>query len=168
MVAAMLTPGCDKKTDSTLASTPAAQPCLTAWKLGQEPTAVSQFVKTDWTARPLFAPDSALSLSEDQFKAKLSRTFTIAAEEKLAGELAQELDTLKRLASGVAQAGRAAAVKGDINQARDCFTSLQRCGTALNGPESTLLAQLVGQAVQKLGNAELSKLTTTTAPPQQH
>ncbi len=167
MVAVVLTLGCGKKTGPPLTSAPAAQPCLTAWKLGQEPAAVSKFVKTDWTARPLFAADSALSLSEGQFKSKVSRTLTIAAEERIAGELAQELDSLKRLVSAVAQTGRAAAAKGDTNQARECFKSLKQCGTALNGPENTLLAQLVGQAGQKLGNAELNKLTTL-APPQQN
>jgi hypothetical protein len=101
----------------------------------------------------LFASDSTLSLSEDQFKA-LS-----AGERQSRGtELTAQVEAFRRLASAVAEAGRDAAAKGDTAQARKYFTSLQQCGTALESSNCLAIVQLVGKAVRKMGETEMAKV----------
>jgi hypothetical protein len=41
---------------------PNMESVLAAWKKGDKPTAISRFVAPDWNQRPLFPPDSPLSL----------------------------------------------------------------------------------------------------------
>ena len=65
-----------------------------------------------------------------------------------------ELDSFKKLAAAVAQAGRDAASKGDTAQARKYFTSLKECGTALDSPECLSMVQLVGKAFKKMADTE--------------
>jgi hypothetical protein len=125
---------------------------MTAWQQGDKSTAVSRFVGTDWAARPLFAADSVLSLSEAQFKA-----LPAAELEAKSAEMLPQLESLKKLASAVAQAGRDAASKGDTAQARKHFNSLKQCGTALESPDCLVIVQLVGKALKKMGDAELGK-----------
>src|ERR1035441_2937394 len=80
MAATILIAGCGKKSPSSsttpppaeaeaASSSPVAQAALTAWQQGDKAAAVSSFLAADWSARPLFAADSPLSLSESQFKA---------------------------------------------------------------------------------------------------
>ncbi len=126
---------------------------MAAWKQGDTATAVSNFVQADWTRRPLFAPDSTLSLSEDQFKVLL------ADERQSRGtELTSQVDAFRRLASSVAEAGRDAAAKGDPALARKYFASLQQCGTALESSNCLAIVQLVGKAVKKMGDTEMAKV----------
>ncbi len=42
-----------------------ATPALKAWIQGDKSSAVDDFLAADWTMRPLFAADSALSPSEE-------------------------------------------------------------------------------------------------------
>lgn len=157
IAASLLLAGCGKKAASpdpkSQGAAPVAQPAMTAWQQGDKPAAISSFAQADWTGRPLFAPGSGLSLSEDQFK-RLSATERQAASV----ELQSQLDTLKQLTAAVAQAGRDAAAKGDKAQAQKYFTSLQQCGTALQSPDCLILVQLVGKAVKKVGDSELAKV----------
>ena len=126
---------------------------MTAWQQGDKPKAVSSFVETDWSSRPLFASGSTLSLTENQFKA-----LSDAERQAKSGEMMSQLDSLKKLASAVAQSGRDAAAKGDTAQARKHFTSLKECGTALDSPDCLRLVQLVGQAWKKMADTELAKI----------
>jgi hypothetical protein len=132
-------------------SSPVAQPALTAWQQGDKAAAVSSFLAADWSGRPLFAPGSALSLTEDKFKS-LSETDQQA---KVSREMVPQLDSFKQLSAAVTQAGRDAAAKGDVTQARKCFTSLKQFGTALDSPDYTRIVQLVGQAFQKMADKDL-------------
>lgn len=120
---------------------PTAQEALTEWQQGDKSNAVSSFVKVDWSLRPLFASSSALS--EPQPKPN---------------EVLSELDSLKKLAGAVAQAGREAAANGDTAQARKHFASLKQCGIALQSSEYARIVQLVGEALVKMGDAELAKV----------
>ncbi|MGA2866354.1 MAG: hypothetical protein ABSF95_17915 [Verrucomicrobiota bacterium] len=128
---------------------------MTAWQQGDKSTAISSCVQAHWTGWPLFAPDSVLSLSEDQFKA-----LSNADRRARSGEIISQLDVLKKLAAAVAQAGRDAASKGDTAQARKCFTSLKRCGMALDQPDCLRLriVQLLGQALDKMADTELARV----------
>jgi hypothetical protein len=128
-------------------------PALSAWQQGDQATAVRRFVEADWSARPLFAADSALSLSEAQFTA-----LSNAEREAKSPPMMAQLDSLKRLAAAVAQAGRDAAAQGDHTAARRHFTSVKQCGAALDSPSCLRIAQLVGQAFTRLADAELTKL----------
>jgi hypothetical protein len=152
--------GCSKQNISsgtssspTTAAVPIAQPAMSAWGQGDKTTAVTEFVATDWSLRPLFATNSALSFSEDQFNA-----FSEAENNVKSAELLSQLDLLKQLARAVVQTGDDAAAKGDIPQARKCFNSLDQCGAALNTTNNGRLVQLVGQAFQKLAKSKMTKI----------
>jgi hypothetical protein len=165
MAATILTAGCGKPStpsggavappaDTTaIPATPISQPALTAWRQGDKAGAVAGFLAADWSAHPLFAADSALSLSESQFKA-----LSDADRQAKSTELTTQLGVFKQLAAAVTQAGQEAAAKGDPAQARKCFTALKQCGAALAGPDSSSLVQLVGQALSKRADTELGKL----------
>jgi hypothetical protein len=126
---------------------------MTAWQQGDKSTAISSFLAIDWSARPLFAPDSTLSLSEGQLKA-----LSDADRQARSSEMMSQISSLKQLAAAVAQAGRDAASKGDSAQARKCFMSLKQCGTALDSADNLLMVQLVGQACKKMADTELAKI----------
>jgi predicted small lipoprotein YifL len=161
MAATILIAGCGKKSPSSSATpppaqtdaSPAARPALTAWQQGDKATAVSSFLAADWSARPLFAADSSLSLSESQFKA-----LSDAERQAKSSDMMSQIDSLKQLAQAVVQAGHDATSKGDATQARKCFTSLKQCGTALESPDCMQLVQLVGKAFVKMSDTELTKI----------
>ena len=138
------------------AEVPIAQPAMTAWQQGDKSAAIRSFVQAKWSlAGPLFAPGSALSLSEEEYRALSS-----SDRQARSGEMIAQLDLLKKLAAAVAQAGRDAAANGDTAQAREYFTSLRRCGVVLDQPGCLRLrmVQLVGEALEKMADAELAKL----------
>jgi hypothetical protein len=165
MAATILIVGCGKKSPSSSAtpppsqsdtvssSSPISQPALTAWQQGDKAAAVSSFLAADWSARPLFAADSPLSLTESRFAA-----LSDADRQAKSSVLTAQLDSFKQLAAAVRQAGADAASKGDAAQARKCFTSLKQCGTALASPDCLSLVQLVGQGLIKRADTELAKL----------
>lgn len=167
MAAAILLAGCSKKdgssggsappkkqpADAASAAAPITHAAMTAWQQGDKSAAITSFLEADWSARPLFASGSTLSLSEDQFKA-----LSNADRQAKSNEMLPQISALKQLAAAVAQTGRDATSKGDAAQARKCFTSLKQCGTALDSPDRLLLVQFVGQAFKKLADAELAKV----------
>jgi len=126
---------------------------LRQWEQGNQAAAVKSFVETDWTARPLFGPESALSLTESQFQA-----LGVSERETRTQQATLQLDALKKLARGVAETGREAAASKDTAYARKCFESLRVSGQALDSPESLRIVRLVGQAMIRMGNAEMAKL----------
>jgi hypothetical protein len=126
---------------------------LATWEQGDEATAVSDFLATDWSAGPLFTPDSGLSLSEDQFK----QLPAIERDARIADVHAQ-LAALNKLAGAVAQAGREAAAKKDLALARKHFAALQQLGQAIDGSDSMLIVRMMGQVLEKMGKAEMEKL----------
>ena len=165
MAATVLIIGCGKKSssgsdtprtaqaDAASSASPVSQPALTAWQQGDQAAAVYSFLAADWSARPLFTAGSTLSLTEDQFKA-----LSAADRQAKSGELTAQLDSFKRLAAAVAQAGRDAASKGDAATAKKYFTSLKQCGTALESPDCLQLVQLVGKAIEKMSDKEMAKI----------
>jgi major membrane immunogen (membrane-anchored lipoprotein) len=157
LTVSLLLAGCGKKAgppgSNASAAAPIAQPCMTAWQQGDKAAAISAFVETEWSSGPLFAADSTLSLTEDQYKA-----LSNADRQAKSGEMMPQLDSLKKLAAAVAQAGRDAASKGDTAQARKYFTSLKQCGTALDNADRLRMVQLVGQALKKMADAELARV----------
>ena len=149
--------GCGKKagppgsTPSAAASV--AEPVMTAWQQGDRSTAISSFLQTDWTSRPLFASSSALGLTEDQFKA-----LSPAQQQADSAEIYAQLESLNELAKAVVQVGRDAAATGDKEQARKYFASVKQFGGALSSPDCTRIVQLVGRAVVSMGDKELAKI----------
>ncbi|MGD0744442.1 MAG: hypothetical protein ABSA45_04725 [Verrucomicrobiota bacterium] len=141
------------QTNTASAALSVTQPALTAWQQGDKAAAVGSYVAANWSARPLFAAGSPLSLNDSQFKA-----LSDAHRQAKSGELTAQLDSFKQLAAAVAQAGRDAASKGDTAQARMCFTSLKQCGTALDSPDCLIIVRLVGQGLKKRADTELAKL----------
>jgi len=141
-----------------VAATPITQSMLTAWQKGDTSAAVSQFRDADWSARPLFAPGSTLSLTEDQFRSQLGLLPPEEVESQRQ-EMMALLDTLKKVAVNVSQAGLDAAAKNDLAAARRYFASLLRCGEALDSPDSLAIVKLVGQGMKKRAEAELAKLS---------
>jgi hypothetical protein len=165
--ASILLAGCSKQSGSSgtasssapepgnaeSAAVPVAKPAMTAWQQGDKSAAVSGFLAADWSAHPLFASDSALSLSENQLDA-----LPLAELQAKSGEVVSQLDSLKGLARAVIQAGDDAVAKGDTTQARKCFTAVQQCGEALDSTNCLRLAQFVGQALKKRAQSELAKI----------
>ena len=141
-----------------LAGTPITQSILTAWQQGDTSAVVSRFRNADWSARPLFAPGSTLSLTEDQFRSQFS-SLTPAEMETQRQEMMAPLDTLKKVAAAVTEAGRDAAAKNDLVEARKYFTSLLGCGEALDSPDSLAIVKLVGQGMKKRAEVEVEKLS---------
>jgi hypothetical protein len=153
----ILLAGCGKKasapTSAPSAAPPVAQAAVTLWQQGDKPAAISSFVETDWSSRPLFATNSMLSLSEEQFQA-----LSPAEAQAKSGQMMSEVNSLKRMIAAVADAGRDAASKGDTAQARKYLTAVKECGAALDGPDSLRIVQLVGQGVKKRVDAELARI----------
>ncbi len=135
------------------ATAPALQSLVTLWQQGDRAKAVSQFVETDWKVWPLFAADSVLSFSEAQFGGLPASDLEAKSREMFA-----QTGTLKQLAAAVAQAGTDAAARNDGTQASKYFNALKECGRALDNPASLKLLRLVGQAIEKRADTELSKL----------
>jgi len=131
----------------------AGQSVVSLWKEGDRTKAIDGFVAADWKARPLFAADSVLSLSEAQF-AGTPRS-DIEAKGR---EMFEQITPLKQLAAAVAQAGTDAAARNDTAQAIKYFNALKECGRALDNPDSLKLLRLVGVAMEKRADTELSKL----------
>jgi hypothetical protein len=165
--AAILFTGCGKKngssdvstpppmvqTDAALSSLPVLEPALTAYLQGDKSKAVSVFLAVDWSASPLFASGSPLSLGEDQFKALSEADYHAKSK-----EATTQLACLKDVASAVAEAGLAAAQKGDAIQARKCFMSLKQFGTALDSTNYMLIVQLVGRGYEKISDSGMAKI----------
>lgn len=163
MAATILIAGCGKKSPSSSAtpppaqadatSSPASHPVLATWQQGDKAAAVASFLTTDWSAHPLFAEGSILSLTESHLKA-------LSADDRKtkADEMMPQLLTFRDLAVAVEQAGKDAAAKGDVAQARKYFVSLKQCGTALDSPDYTLLLRQIGQAIQKLSDKDSAQI----------
>ncbi len=159
--------GCGKKSDSssgtsgpanpqqtaTSAKAAVIGPAFTAWQQGDKAAAVSRFLETDWSVRPLFQPGSALSLSEAQFK-----SLSASDREAKASENMAKISELKKMTAAVVAAGRAAAEKKEVAEARKHFTSLKQFGAALDAPESLAILKLVGQSIKKQADKELAAL----------
>ena len=142
-----------KATKPPTSSTPGMQQVLTSWQNGDKVAAVSQFVQVDWSARPLFAADSPLNLSEDQFRS-LSQSERTAKN----GELLSQVPRLKDVYREVVEAGRSAAAKGDTAEARRDFMALKRCGEALDSQDFTLFVGALGKLFKRTADEELTKL----------
>jgi Tfp pilus assembly protein PilF len=157
MAVSFLAAGCGKQpvppSSSASAAAPVTQSALTAWQQGDKTAAVNSFVETDWSSGPLFSSSSALSLTEDQFKA-----LSNSERQTKSSEMLPQIDSLKQLAAAVAQGGRDAVSKGDTAQARKYFTSLKQCGAALDTSNSLALVRLVGQGMKKRADTEMSTL----------
>ncbi|MGO8766381.1 MAG: RNA polymerase sigma factor [Limisphaerales bacterium] len=132
---------------------PVAEPAIRAWQQGNKAEAINQFLEADWSNRPLFDSNSALSLTEGQFAA-----LSNADRQTKSTEMLSKLDMLKQLAAAVSPAGLDAAAKGDAVQARKCFTALNQCGAALSSPDCLQIVQMVGKALNKLSDADLAKV----------
>jgi len=140
------------------AGTPTTQSILTAWQQGDTSAALSRFRNADWSARPLFAPGSTLSLTEDQLRSQFS-SLTPGEVETKRQEMMAPLDALKQVGAAATQAGRDAAAKNDLATARTYFTALLSCGEALDNPDSLAIVKLVGQGMKKRAEEELRKLS---------
>ena len=154
--------GCRKQTATTATAAPVAQSALTAWQQGDRAGAVSTFLTADWTAGPLFAPDSILSLTEAEFSAQVRPSrmpgfVRTGGIEATSVQMTKELATMKQLAAAVAQAGRDAATN-DVALARRHFTSLQRFAAALDTTNSLSILRLDAQAIKKRAEKELATL----------
>ena len=155
--------GCRKQPPTTATAASAAQPALTAWQQGDRAGAVSTFLTADWTAGPLFAPDSMLSLTEAEFSGQMRPLrmpgfMTTGGIEARRVQMTKELATMKQLAAAVAQAGRDAAATNDVASARKHFTSLQRFAAILDTTNSLAILRLDAQAIKRKADAELATL----------
>ncbi|MGO9108255.1 MAG: hypothetical protein ACLP9L_03385 [Thermoguttaceae bacterium] len=149
-------PALPAKSQDTAASAtaPTAESVFIAWQQADKATAISRFVQVDWTARPLFAPNSVLGLSETQFQA-----IPNSSRQAKQQELLSQVPILKQIGVAVLTAGKDAAAKKDFASAKKYFTSLQQCGEALSGPDFTALVQQIGKFIKKMADEESAKLS---------
>ena len=134
------------------ASAPTMDSLLTIWRKGDKSEAVSRFVETNWSTRPLFAPGSTLSLSEEQF-----HSLTDDDRQSRVKELEGAGD-IHHMAMAVQQAGLDAAKQNDPTQARKCFISLQECGRVLKASNNLRLLQVIGGAMENIGDTRLAEI----------
>ena len=141
--------GCGKRS----LSTPVLTPLVEQWEKGDKSGMIRRFVDTDWTAGPLFAPDSVFSMSENQF-------MRLRSEESVAmsKEILPQIVTLRQIAQGVIEAGKGASGKGDSAGAKKHFNAVKQYGVALDNKDTLLIVQQVGKAFVKLADAELAKV----------
>jgi len=138
---------------ATSAAKPGLETVLAVWLQGDTSAAVSRFLETDWSARPLFPPGSTLSLSEAQWVA-LSYADREAKRVGMEGQAAD----LKKLSLAVLQAGRDAAANNDSILARKHFTALSQFGEALESPDSLAIVKMLGSGMRRSAEKELAKL----------
>jgi hypothetical protein len=141
--------GCRKKTDSV----GVIDATLSAWRQGDQNSAIQRFVDTDWSRRPLFGSSSPLAMTEKQFEA-LSK----AEQEAKAREFGQILSDIRALALAVAKAGNDAASKKDAALTRKHFAAMQQCGDALQHLDNMAIVQLVGKAIRAISDREMAAL----------
>jgi hypothetical protein len=135
-------------------ATPAVmEPLLYAWKQGDHASALRRFTETDWSARPLFAPASVLSLSESQFAA-----IPAFDREARANEMLKQVGVLQQLVRAVLQAAAESADKKHSAQARRYFTSLKQCGQALDEGDALAIVKQIAQMMKKRADEGLAKL----------
>ena len=154
-----LAPGCGKKAEPVTSGPPAAEArgqtaleqSMALWTAGKSDESVTKFMSVDWSARPLFSSGAILNYSEAQFMALPQGT-----RDKINQQLIDDLGVLKALGTHVADMGKAALAQGDKAQAEKYFALLQSCGEALDQPDRTLLAQLVGRALKNRAASERS------------
>lgn len=165
VAAALVFAGCGKKEgeSSQTAASPAsassqsiAEPLVNLWEKGDRPGAISNFIKSDWKTGAVFEKGSVANLSEADF-GKLDEADRATTAERIL----KDVMVLKQLAIAVVEAGRQAAEKGDLAQARKNFESAKQFGEALDKESYTKLVQLVGQGLKRITTKELAKL-----PPQ--
>jgi hypothetical protein len=156
-----LTQGCSRKS-GTVSEKPATvephdptvlEQSMSLWAAGNQDTATEKFMSVDWSAGQPFSTGAILNYSETQFAA-----LPQAARDKIGKQLIDDLNTLKAICSRVNDLGKQAQGNGDRAQAEKCFLQLQHCGEALDQPDRTQLARLVGQALKKLSAKQLSGL----------
>jgi hypothetical protein len=159
LIATILLARCGKEPPSSSPPPSTAQTevasfqALTVWQQGNKDAAITNFLATDWSAHPLFATGSVFSLSETQFMA-----LSIGERRVKNDEMFSQLQSLRRLAQAVEEAGHDAAAGSDHKQARKNYESLRRCGMALDSQEYTFTLQQIGQAIQKLGDTGLNQI----------
>ncbi len=148
------------------ATTPAIQPALAAWKQGDQGGAVSNFIAADWSAGPIFAPESMLSLTESWFLSQMRPVPGVGVTGEVRSEqMMKELRTVKELVAAVTHAGLDAAATGKVALAGKHFASLQQFGAALDQPNSLSILRLEGRAIQVKAGAELQKIPAEAVAP---
>lgn len=95
-----------------------------------------------------------MSLTEEQFMSLTSSD----RDAKMKDVLAQ-VNAMRELANTVMQAGRDAAGKKDVVQARKYFASVKEYGVALNSSDTLALVKIIGKAIKGMADVELSKLS---------
>ena len=123
---------------------------LTTWQKGEPDAAVQAFLAADWTASPLFAPGTPLSLREADVPAMAE-----AERDAMLKEITVQLGRVKDVTAAVREYARTAGNKDD---ARRACAQLEAFGNALGRPEHLTIVQLVGRATAKAAAAESAKL----------
>lgn len=131
----------------------ATHSAMEAWQCGDKPSVIADFLKVDWTVRPLFDSYRALSLSEDQFVA-----LPQADREAHSKEIMAQMKSFRKLLAAVSKAGHDAAAKGNVAQAREIFTSLKQCGSALDSRDCLQSLQNFGKHLKNKADAALHSL----------
>lgn len=123
----------------------AFEQCLALWAAGKEKEAVEKFLAIDWAKERPFSTGSALAYSEPQFVALPNEV-----REKLSQPLLDDLSKIKALCRRVKEDGDKARAAGETEKAKTHFEQLAKCGSTLSSPDSLLIVQMVGKAIQRI------------------
>ena len=131
----------------------AAEVVLAAWQQEDKTAAMARFLETDWSARPLFTPGSAMALSETQWAALPNQD-----RESKRGPLEAQAGEFTSLVVAVLKAGQDAAANNDPVLARKHFNALKQFGEAVDRPDFTEIVRMFGRAAKKGADREMEKL----------
>lgn len=139
----------------------ALEKALEAWQRNERSHAVAEFVRVDWSRRPLFPARSLLGLSEKQYHDKAT-ALTAKKEfdqfQELVERIGKEVQQLRALISEVYDEAQRCAKRGDIEGAERYLNALRGCGEALSDTNHMVLLQRIGEWLVKKATNELSGL----------
>lgn len=130
---------------------------LQQWSAGHPDEAVANFLQ-------LYdedAPDSSyrpFDLSEHQFV-----LLPAGERDPLKQEMLAKFAILQKFSRELQSQAKAAVAAGDYARAKRLLLAMKQLGQANTGPEVTLLANLVGTAIEALANQELAELDDAEA-----
>lgn len=139
----------------------ALENALAAWQRNERSNAVAEFVRVDWSKRPLFPANSLLRFSEKQIQenaAALLAKKEFDQVQELAERLGKEVEQMRWLITEVLDEARRCATRGDIEAAERYLNAVRDCGHALSDTNHILLLQRVGGWAVKRATNELAGL----------
>ena len=134
-----------------------ADPVIETWRKGDQSKAISDFLATDWSSRPLFESGSPIDQRENDFAAAGSQMNEAERKASLA-KISQLLQPLDQVGEAVVKAGLDAFANGNREEARRHFTAVKQCGLALDREDYTTPVKVLGVKFRGLADTKIAKM----------